>query len=202
MIYGNYIKGTLDRFIACLLIILFFPFFFGIILLLWATQGRGVFFVQQRSGRHLQHFDLYKFRTLTDDATRGLSMEKRGFTQLGKFMRGTGLDELPQLFNILRGEMSFVGPRPLPTEYEGKYQLSHLKRFDIKPGITGWAQVCGRNDIPWGKRFELDLWYVDHQSFLLDAKIIWLTALGLCSSFFINTKPHGNMEVFDGSNLT
>ncbi len=201
MIYRKFIKGLLDRLVAGILIIVLFPWILGIFLVLFVTQGRQVFFVQSRTGKDLKHFKMYKFRTLLPHQSNDLGMENRKFTFFGKTMRQSGLDELPQLFNVLFGEMSFVGPRPLPINYEDKYQKSHLSRFDVKPGITGWAQVNGRNDISWGKRFELDVWYVNHLSFSLDAKIIWLTTVGLFCTFK-NSKPHGNMEVFDGSNLT
>lgn len=201
MIYANYIKPFLDRTFAMVMITLLFPLILSICLILLMTQGRHVFFAQLRTGKNMKTFRIIKFRTLNYLETSDLSMDNREFTFLGRIMRKTGADEIPQLFNILKGEMSFIGPRPMPVEYIDKYQKMHLDRFRVMPGVTGWAQVNGKNEISWGHRFDLDCQYVNNVSFTFDSKIIWLTVLQLFS-FIINYKVVGkNMQVFNGSNL-
>jgi sugar transferase EpsL len=147
------------------------------------TMGRPVFFRQERPGYKGRPFEVYKFRTMTDSVTRNgdeLSDAER-LTKVGVFMRQLSLDELPQLWNILRGEMSFIGPRPLLMEFLKWYSPEQMRRHDVKPGVTGWAQVQGRHDIPFSKRLELDVWYVDNRSLRLDLKILGLTMLKVLS---------------------
>jgi len=202
MIYGNYIKVFFDRLMAVIMGILLLPLFIIIFVLLFITQGNPVFFVQMRSGKERRKFKLYKFRTLRTSVSGDLSMEKRTFTIFGNMMRRYGFDELPQLFNIVKGEMSFIGPRPMPVEYEEKYSSAQLLRFMVKPGITGWAQVHGRNDISWEHRFELDLWYVNNISLSLDIKIGWMTFIQIIISILNKDKRQVEMPVFKGSNLS
>lgn len=200
MIYSKYIKQFGDRVVALVLMILLFPLFIFIFILLLITQGNPVIFVQMRSGKTRIKFKIYKFRTLKLTQIKDLGMENRAFTFFGYFMRELGLDELPQLVNIIKGEMSFVGPRPMPVEYNSKYDDHQLKRFMVKPGITGWAQVHGRNNISWVKRFELDQWYVDNVSILIDIKIVWMTLIQFFRSIFIKNKDRVEMPVFNGHN--
>lgn len=201
MTYSNHIKGFLDKFSALLFGIVFSPLILLICLMLFITQGKHIIYQQIRTGKHLNEFKLYKFRTLKPFYSNDLSLEHREFTFLGKALRRTGLDELPQFINIIRGEMSFIGPRPMPAEYLGKYKECHLKRFELNPGITGWAQIHGRNDISWDRRFDLDVWYVNNLSFTIDLKIFWLTLVEILRSIIKPEKCESEMQVFNGSNL-
>jgi len=201
MIYSMYIKFYLDKLLALIFVILLFPVFILLCFLLLITQGWPMFFVQKRSGKQMKVFRLLKFRTLIGSQTADLSIGNRNFTVLGKFMRNTGLDELPQLLNILRGEMSFVGPRPMPIEYEKLYSSEHKKRFLTKPGLTGLAQVSGKNNITWGRRFELDDIYVSNVSFNMDLRIFFRTLIQMFASIFGKHKDCGEMPVFNGKNL-
>jgi lipopolysaccharide/colanic/teichoic acid biosynthesis glycosyltransferase len=202
MIYTNYIKVFFDKLIAIVLGILLFPVLILIYLLLFITQGSPVFFTQMRTGKNKRKFRMYKFRTLTIKITNDLSIAKRDFTFFGNAMRRSGLDELPQFFNIIKGEMSFVGPRPMPVEYESKYNNGQLQRFLAKPGITGWAQVHGRNDTSWEQRFEMDIWYVEHSSSLLDMKIIWMTGIQLFISLIKQNKKEIEMQKFNNLKIS
>lgn len=162
--------------------------------------GSPILFKQQRPGLHGKPFHIYKFRSMTnkrDDEGNLLPDEVR-LTSFGKFLRRYSLDELPQLFNVLKGDVSFVGPRPLLMEYLPRYSPEHARRHLVKPGITGWAQVNGRNAISWEEKFTLDVWYVDNQSFLVDAKILWLTILKVFRSEGISQTGHVTMEEFKG----
>lgn len=201
MIYSNYAKVILDKLMAGVLGILLFPLIVFILFLLFITQGNPIIFVQTRSGRNLRKFRLYKFRTLKLYDSTDLSIKKRTFTLFGNIMRRSGIDEIPQLLNIIKGEMSFIGPRPLPTEYEEFYHEDQLSRFMVKPGITGWAQVHGRNDISWGCRFELDMWYVNNITLFLDLKIVLLTFIQIIVSIFRQNKKQIEMPVFKGFNV-
>jgi lipopolysaccharide/colanic/teichoic acid biosynthesis glycosyltransferase len=171
-------------------------------LLAIVNKGNNPFFCQRRPGKNGKVFNLIKFKTMTDDIdSEGnlLSDEKR-LTKLGSFIRKTSLDEIPQLINILKTDMSFIGPRPLLVEYLPLYNDEQKKRHLIKPGITGWAQVNGRNAISWQKKLELDVWYVENISFLLDLKIIYLTFKKVTASEGINSTTHVTMEKFNGNN--
>ena len=179
MLYKKYAKNILDVLAAFILLIILFWLFLIILtgyLILWEFP---IFFKQKRIGKNNLPFWMCKFRTLSGDEK--VPLVERNF-MWGKFMRFTSLDELPQLWNILRGEMSFIGPRPLPEEYLPLYSKEQIKRHDVKPGVTGWAQVNGRNTIPWKKKFELDLYYVNNISLKLDF-IIWIKTLVLILSF-------------------
>ncbi|MBL7849441.1 MAG: sugar transferase [Cyclobacteriaceae bacterium] len=168
----SFIKSLGDTLAAAILLVLLSWLFLLVGLLYLLTGERSLFFRQERLGKNERAFVLYKFRTLKQDEQ--LPLDKRKFV-LGSMLRFLSLDELPQLWNVLKGEMSLVGPRPLPVAYQPLFSAEQRKRFAVRPGITGWAQVNGRHGIPWTKKFELDNWYVDHQSFWVDLKIIFKT---------------------------
>ncbi len=163
--------------------------------------GGSPLFVQSRVGKNDRLFSFYKFRTMTNarDAAGKLLPDEERLTALGKLLRATSLDELPQLWNVLKGDMSLVGPRPLLPEYLPRYTAFQHRRHEVKPGITGWAQVNGRNSLTWEQKFEADVWYVDHQSLWLDAKILCLTVLRLVRRDGISQKGHATMPEFMGS---
>ncbi|MEI7636296.1 MAG: sugar transferase [Syntrophus sp. (in: bacteria)] len=193
-------KRCLDVFLAmALLIILSLPMFI-IACIIRIAMGRPVLFVQQRPGLHGEPFYLYKFRTMTNanDNSGAILPDKLRMTATGKILRRSSLDELPQLFNVLKGDLSFVGPRPLLMEYLPRYSPEQARRHEAKPGITGWAQVNGRNAITWGEKFKLDVWYVDHQSFRLDLKIIFMTFWKTLKREGINQPGQATMEEFRG----
>jgi len=170
-------------------------------LLVRIKLGSPVIFIQTRPGLHGKPFRLYKFRTMTkkrDDKGQLLSDHVR-LTTFGRFLRGTSLDELPELFNVLKGDMSLVGPRPLLMQYLDRYTPEQMRRHEVKPGITGWAQVNGRNAISWEEKFKLDVWYVDHQSILLDLKILFMTIWQIRKRVGINQPGHATMEEFKGT---
>ncbi len=196
------IKRIFDITLALVLVILFSPIYIVVSLLVLVKMGRPVLFRQQRPGKDGQIFGIYKFRTMTNDKDENgdLLPDEQRLLGLGKTIRSLSLDELPQIFNVLKGEMSFVGPRPLLVEYLPLYDERQSKRHDVKPGITGWAQVNGRNAISWEQKFEYDAWYVEHQSFLLDLKILWLTFLKVVKRSDISSDSSATMEKFRGSN--
>lgn len=195
------LKSIFDRTLALFLILLFSPIYIIVSLLIWRKMGRPILFRQQRPGYREKIFGIYKFRTMTHDTDKdgNLLPDEQRLKGLGKFIRSTSLDELPQLFNILKGEMSFVGPRPLLIEYLPLYNDIQKRRHEALPGITGWAQVNGRNAISWEQKFEYDVWYVDNQSFLLDMKILWLTFLKVVKRSDISSSSSATMEKFRGS---
>ena len=194
-------KNLFDFVLAFVLIVLFLPVYIIISLLIWWKVGIPVLFRQKRPGKNETIFEIYKFRTMTNekDADGNLLPDAQRLVGIGKFIRSTSLDELPQLFNVLKGEMSFVGPRPLLIEYLDLYNDEQKRRHDVKPGITGWAQVNGRNAISWEQKFEYDVWYVDHQSFWLDMKILWMTFLKVAKRSDISSSSSVTMEKFKGS---
>lgn len=202
MLYTKFFKSILDRLIALLAIILLSPIFIPLYLLVLVKIGSPVFFKQQRPGYKGVLFTIYKFRTMTDnrDTDGNLLLDEKRLTKFGLFLRNTSLDELPELLNILKGEMSFVGPRPLLKEYLPLYSKEQNRRHEVKPGITGWAQINGRNAITWQKKFELDLWYLDHLSITLDIKIIVLTLLKVIHQKDINQEGQATVEYFNGNN--
>lgn len=194
-------KSIFDKTLALFLIILFSPIYIVISLLIFFKMGSPILFRQKRPGYKEKIFGIYKFRTMTNekDANGNLLPDDKRLVGIGKFIRSTSLDELPQLFNVLKGEMSFVGPRPLLEEYLPLYNEKQKRRHDVKPGITGWAQVNGRNAISWEQKFDYDVWYVDNQSFLLDIKILWLTFLKVVKRSDISSSTSSTMEKFTGS---
>ena len=198
MWYSNYIKPMIDRVLAGMLLVALMPVFLVVWLALLITQGRPVFFIRQRSGKGMKPFSLYKFRTLKPSRSESLSMKNREFTPLGKMLRTSGVDELPQLLNVLRGEMSLIGPRPMPVAYNDRYYPWQLKRFEVKPGITGWAQVHGKNNISWERRFEKDAEYVDSMSFVFDLKICLKSMAQIVDGIVRREKYEQEMPVFEG----
>ena len=195
------IKSIFDKILALFLIILFSPIYIVISLLIFFKMGKPILFRQKRPGYKEKIFGIYKFRTMTNekDEFGNLLPDDKRLVGIGKFIRSTSLDELPQLFNVLKGEMSFVGPRPLLEEYLPLYNEKQKRRHDVKPGITGWAQVNGRNAISWEQKFDYDVWYVDNQSFWLDIKILWLTFLKVVKRSDISSSTSSTMEKFTGS---
>ena len=177
------------------------PFLCLLSLLAFACDGSPVFFRQKRLGKDREPFTIYKFRTMSDsrDKLGQLLPDDQRLTRLGKFLRRTSLDELPELFNVLRGDMSLIGPRPLLVQYIDRYTAEQGRRHEVKPGITGWAQVNGRNAITWEKKFEHDVWYVDHMSLSLDLKIITMTLWKILKMEGINQPGHATAQEFMGT---
>ena len=199
--YRLFFKKLFDFFCSFCIIIFFSPLFAVLSILIKIKLGSPVLFTQKRPGYKGKLFTLYKFRTMNNktDVLGNLLPDEERLTKFGKFLRSTSLDELPELFNILKGEMSFVGPRPLLTEYLPLYSDEQKRRHDVKPGLTGWAQINGRNAITWQDKFELDVWYVDNLSFLLDIKILWLTLWRVLKKEGISQQGHATMEKFTGN---
>ena len=172
-----------------------------IVVAIVVKMGLPVFLRQQRPGYRGRLFTLYKFRTMRDarDAEGVLLPDDRRLTSLGRFLRRTSLDELPELWNVLQGDMSLVGPRPLLPQYLERYTPAQARRHEVHPGITGWAQVNGRNAITWQDKFDLDVWYVDHRSLALDLRIIWMTLTQVMSGRGVSAEGHATMPEFMGS---
>jgi sugar transferase EpsL len=195
------LKRVLDVSVAGAGLLVAMPVMAVVALLIWRKMGSPVLFRQQRPGLHAQPFTLLKFRTMTQATGsdgKPLPDEQR-LTPLGKFLRSTSLDELPQLFNVLKGEMSLVGPRPLLMEYLTRYSPAQARRHERKPGITGWAQVSGRNALTWEEKFALDTWYVEHWSNGLDILILWRTLLAVLKREGISGEGTATMTEFQGS---
>ncbi len=194
-------KNIFDKILALILIVIFFPIIIITAILIFFKIGTPILFKQQRPGLHERVFGIYKFRTMTNekDSNNNLLPDEERLTKFGKFIRKTSLDELPQLFNVLKGDMSFVGPRPLLIEYLDLYNDEQSKRHNVKPGITGWAQVNGRNAISWEQKFKYDVWYVENQSFMLDIKILWMTFLKVIKRSDISSDSSVTMEKFKGN---
>lgn len=196
-------KRLLDLVISLLLLFCFFPVIIIVAILVKYKLGSPIIFRQQRPGLNGKPFYVYKFRTMgdqTDKSGQLLEDEKR-LTSFGKFLRKYSLDELVQLINVVKGDLSLVGPRPLLMEYLPLYTERQNKRHHVKPGITGWAQVNGRNSISWEEKFELDVWYVENQSYILDLKILFLTIIKVIKSEGIQNSSHEPMPTFKGSTL-
>jgi len=194
-------KRLFDLVAGLLLIIFVMPILLLVTLFIIVTIGRPVLFKQQRPGLGGQSFYIYKFRTMTNvrDRNNEELSDKDRLTKTGLILRKYSLDELPQLFNVLKGELSIVGPRPLLMEYMDLYTEKQARRHEVPPGITGWAQVNGRNNLSWEERFELDLWYVDNHSFYLDMKIILMTLLKVFRSEGVSQEGHVTMRKFKGT---
>jgi lipopolysaccharide/colanic/teichoic acid biosynthesis glycosyltransferase len=193
-------KRFLDIAVSILALVLLSPLLLLTGLVVRGFMGRPILFVQERPGKGGKPFNIYKFRTMKatmDSQGQPLPDEKR-LTRFGSFLRKTSMDELPELWNVLKGDMSLVGPRPLLMEYLPLYSPRQARRHEVRPGITGWAQVNGRNDTSWQRRFELDCWYVDHQSFLLDLRILALTLKKVVASEGIHQEGSATMENFKG----
>ncbi len=194
-------KVFFDRLSALVLLIIFAPLLLLVALLVRIKLGKPVIFCQERPGLHGNPFFLLKFRTMTNacDEKGQLLPDVQRLTRFGRFLRGTSLDELPTLLNVLCGDMNLVGPRPLLMEYLDLYTEEQARRHEVKPGITGWAQVHGRNTLSWPEKFALDVWYVDHQSFLLDLKILCMTITQVFKHSEVHQNGHVTMEKFTGS---
>lgn len=201
--YKRYLKRILDFSIVFCVLLLIWPILLLITLWLhFANKGAGAFFFQERPGKDGKIFKVIKFKSMTDerDADGNLLPDAERLTKVGRFVRSTSIDELPQLINVLKGDMALIGPRPLLPQYLPLYSKEQVRRHEVRPGITGWAQVNGRNAISWTKKFELDVWYVDHCSFLLDAKIFFLTIKKVFVREGISQDGQATMEVFNGNN--
>lgn len=194
-------KRLIDILSSAFLLVVLAPLIIVTAIVVWSTLGRPVLFRQIRPGLHGRPFRLYKFRTMTDArAPDGEPLpDEQRLTRAGKFLRRASLDELPQLINVLKGDMSLVGPRPLLMEYLPLYSPRQAKRHDVRPGITGWAQVKGRNALTWEERLELDAWYVEHASLALDLKILLLTVRQAMSGHGVSAEGHATMPKFTGS---
>ena len=201
--YKHLFKRLIDFIIVFCVLVVIWPILLVVTLWLhFANKGTGVFFMQERPGKGEKVFKVIKFKTMTDerDADGNLLPDADRLTNVGRFVRSTSIDELPQLINVLKGDMALIGPRPLLVQYLPLYSKEQARRHDVRPGITGWAQVNGRNAISWTKKFELDVWYVDHCSFLLDVKIIFLTIKKVFVREGISQEGQATMEFFTGNN--
>jgi lipopolysaccharide/colanic/teichoic acid biosynthesis glycosyltransferase len=196
-----FFKRTLDILIAAIGLVLLAPLIGAVAAAISLTMRETPFFRQVRPGRYERPFTVLKFRTMrtAKDPRGSLLPDERRLTRLGRCLRKVSADELPQFWNVLRGEMSLVGPRPLLMEYLPRYSPRQRRRQEVKPGITGWAQVNGRNTLSWEEKFDLDVWYVDHQSLRLDLKILWLTLLKVVRQQGISQVGHATMPEFLGS---
>ncbi len=192
------LKRMFDIIFATLLLLLFSPILLGVAIASWWTLGAPLLFCQSRPGLHGKPFYMYKFRSMTNarDGSGQLLDDRARLTRYGRFLRATSLDELPELWNVLRGDMSLVGPRPLLEEYLPLYSKEQARRHEVKPGITGWAQVNGRNAVSWEDKFKLDVWYVENRSMQLDLKVLWQTIRAVVSRHGINSDGHATMPVF------
>lgn len=199
--YKKFGKRAVDLLIAVPALLLLSPVIALTALAVRWRMGPGVLFCQERPGLNGQPFFVYKFRTMlnTRDSANELLPDADRLPPFGVFLRASSLDELPQLWNVVRGDMSLIGPRPLMMRYLGRYSPEQFRRHEMLPGITGWAQVNGRNEISWERKFELDVWYVDHVSFLLDLKILWMTAIKLLTRHGISAEGHATAPDFEGA---
>jgi undecaprenyl phosphate N,N'-diacetylbacillosamine 1-phosphate transferase len=200
-LYRLIIKPFLDKFIALTILLITSPLLLFVIILLFVLNKGSVWFLQPRPGYKEKIFKVIKFKTMTDqrDHQNELLPDEKRLTAMGKFIRKTSLDEIPQLINVLKGDMSIVGPRPLLVEYLPLYNERQRKRHDVRPGITGWAQVNGRNAVAWPQRLEHDAWYVEHMSFGLDLKILFLTLIKVLKAEGISSGTSVTMEKFSGT---
>ena len=201
MVYRDFFKPVIDFLVSIAAFIVLSPIFLLVFLLLYIVNQKSPFFFQARPGKNARIFKVIKFKTMNDrlDASGNLLPDDKRLTPIGKFVRKTSLDELPQLLNVIKGDMSLVGPRPLLVEYLPLYNQTQKRRHEVKPGITGWAQVNGRNAISWEQKFAFDVWYVDHIGFWLDMKILWLTIIKVFKSEGITAQNHATIEKFNGS---
>jgi lipopolysaccharide/colanic/teichoic acid biosynthesis glycosyltransferase len=199
--YKNYLKRPLDFILSTLAFLLASPIFLLVTLLLAIVNNGSAFFFQQRPGKDEKIFKVIKFKTMTDEkgANGELLPDSERLTAIGSFVRKTSLDEIPQLLNVIKGDMSLIGPRPLLVQYLPLYNKEQKRRHNVRPGISGWAQVNGRNTISWEKKFEYDVWYVDNLSFLLDLRIIFKTVWKVFKSEGISQDGEATMTYFDGN---
>lgn len=202
-LYKSFFKRAIDIVVSgSAILVLFFPLTIIASWLYFANKGAGVFFLQERPGKDGKIFKVIKFKTMTDerDEVGNLLPDSDRLTKVGKLVRSTSIDELPQLWNVFRGDMSLIGPRPLLVQYLPLYSPEQARRHEVRPGITGWAQCHGRNAISWKKKFELDVWYVDNISFLIDCKVIFTTLKKVIARDGINSETSVTMDVFNGDN--
>lgn len=201
--YAHFFKRFFDFWISLIALICISPIL--IIVTIWlhfANKGAGAFFFQERPGKEGKIFKVIKFKTMTDerDASGNLLPDADRLTRVGTFVRSTSIDELPQLINVLKGDMALIGPRPLLVQYLPLYSKEQMRRHDVRPGISGWAQCHGRNQISWTEKFKLDVWYVDHLSLLTDLKVIFITIKKVFFREDINSDNDATMEDFNGTN--
>jgi lipopolysaccharide/colanic/teichoic acid biosynthesis glycosyltransferase len=202
--YNKLVKSVLDRLIAAIVLILFSPLLLIVAIAIYFRMGRPVIFTQPRPGKDARIFNFYKLRTMSDecDDEGNLLPDEKRLTRLGQFLRQSSLDELPQLWNILQGDMSFVGPRPLRVQYLECYTPEEARRHEVLPGITGLAQINGRNAISWEEKFKLDVWYIDHWSLWLDCKILMLTVKKVLMRENINQEGYATTGDFQAERKT
>ena len=201
--YRKFLKRWLDFVIVLCVLLVIWPVLAVIAVWLhFANKGAGAFFTQERPGKDGKIFKVIKFKSMTDerDAEGKLLPDAQRLTRVGRFIRSTSLDELPQLFNVLKGDMALIGPRPLLPEYLPLYSKEQARRHEVRPGITGWAQVNGRNAISWAEKFKLDVWYVDNLSFVVDLEVVFLTIKKVFAREGISQAGQATMEVFTGNN--
>ena len=201
--YKSFIKRILDFLISLLAIISISPILLVVTVWLhYANKGAGAFFFQERPGKDGKIFKVVKFKTMSDERDKDgkLLPDAQRLTKVGKFVRSTSIDELPQLFNVLKGDMSLIGPRPLLVKYLPLYSTEQARRHEVRPGISGWAQCHGRNAISWNEKFKLDVWYVEHCSFWIDLKVIFITFKKVLCRSDINSDTSATMEAFNGKN--
>ena len=199
--YKSFLKRGIEFVITLFGILILLPIYFLVISFVFIKLGSPIFFKQSRPGINGKIFNIYKFRTMINkyDDNGILLPNKERLSKFGQFLRSTSLDEIPSLWSVLRGDMSLVGPRPLLVEYLPLYSKKQARRHEVRPGITGWAQVNGRNALSWDKKFEMDVWYVDNQSFLLDINILWLTIKKVIQRDGISHNNHVSMNKFKGN---
>lgn len=201
--YKYFFKRFLDFWIALIVLICISPILLVVTLWLhFANKGAGAFFFQERAGKDGRIFKIYKFKTMTDerDAEGNLLPDEARLTKVGRLVRSTSIDELPQLVNVIKGDMALIGPRPLITQYLPLYSKEQMRRHEVRPGISGWAQCHGRNAISWTEKFKLDVWYVDHVSLLTDLKIIWRTIMQVLKRKGISAEGQATIVAFNGHN--
>ena len=201
--YKYFFKRLIDFILVLCVLLVIWPILLVITVWLhFANKGAGAFFTQNRPGKNGKIFKVIKYKTMTDerDAEGNLLPDAERLTKVGRFVRSTSIDELPQLINVLKGDMALIGPRPLLPQYLPLYSPEQARRHEVRPGITGWAQINGRNAISWTKKFEYDVWYVDHCSFLLDLKIVFLTIKKVFIREGISQEGQATMEFFNGHN--
>ena len=201
--YKHVLKRLLDFWIALITLVFISPLM--VVVTLWlhvANKGAGAFFLQERPGKDGKIFKIIKYKTMTDerDAEGNLLPDEQRLTKVGSFVRSTSIDELPQLLNVLKGDMALIGPRPLLVQYLPLYSKEQARRHEVRPGITGWAQCHGRNAISWTEKFKLDVWYVDHVSLKTDLMVFWLSIQKVLKRADISEQGHATMEVFNGHN--
>lgn len=202
-LYKNFFKRFLDFWISLIALICISPILLVVTIWLhFANKGAGAFFFQERPGKDARIFKVIKFKTMTDerDAEGMLLPDAQRLTKVGRFVRSTSIDELPQLINVLKGDMALIGPRPLLVQYLTLYSKEQARRHEVRPGISGWAQCHGRNNISWTEKFKLDVWYVDHCSLWTDIKVIWITIMKVLKRADINEAGEATMETFNGHN--